>query len=261
MGDEGDVLFHFLRLQIISHVEGAHVTVYKVLKRFHTLFNELVCSAILHFCVSEIRKRDDTVATDHASVFLCSFSRVMVRSCRCTRSSESERSLRSSSAKEQRSNTFFPNIAGNIELYTHKVRWKPNVTGSVRLKNEKMAIRISSTSNKEQLERLKKKNVEIQYNFLYEHVIAFACHSSDDEYFMQYLMDFEDKKFQNVSKEGLKLGKEYKDKGIEINERHPIIKELRERVVKDPEVAKFAATCFYVQAVCSALLERNNGDS
>ncbi|GKE40622.1 endoplasmin, partial [Tanacetum coccineum] len=37
-------------------------------------------------------------------------------------------------------------------------------------------------------------------------------HSSDDEYFMQHLMDFEDKKFQNVSKEGLKLGKESKDK-------------------------------------------------
>lgn len=128
-----------------------------------------------------------------------------------------------------------------------------------------------------------------------------------DEYLMQYLMDFEDKKFQNVSKEGLKLGKDSKDKEIkesykeltkwwkdtlasenvddvkvsnrladtpcvvvtskygwsanmerimqsqtlsdaskqaymrgkrvlEINARHPIIKELRERVVKDPEV-------------------------
>lgn len=128
-----------------------------------------------------------------------------------------------------------------------------------------------------------------------------------DEYLMQYLMDFEDKKFQNVSKEGLKLGKDSKDKEtkesfkeltkwwketlatenvddvkissrladtpcvvvtskygwsanmerimqsqtlsdaskqaymrgkrvLEINARHPIIKELRERVVKDPEV-------------------------
>lgn len=124
---------------------------------------------------------------------------------------------------------------------------------------------------------------------------------------MQYLMDYEDKKFQNVSKEGLKLGKDTKDKELkesfkdltkwwknslasenvddvkisnrldntpcvvvtskygwsanmerimqsqtlsdaskqaymrgkrvlEINPRHPIIKELRERVVKNPEV-------------------------
>ena len=124
---------------------------------------------------------------------------------------------------------------------------------------------------------------------------------------MQYLMDYEDKKFQNVSKEGLKLGKDSKDKEIkesykeltkwwkgalssdnvddvkvssrladtpcvvvtskygwsanmerimqsqtlsdaskqaymrgkrvlEINPRHPIIKELRERVVVNPEV-------------------------
>lgn len=128
-----------------------------------------------------------------------------------------------------------------------------------------------------------------------------------DEYLMQYLMDYEDKKFQNVSKEGLKLGKDSKDKELkesfkeltkwwkgalasdnvddvkisnrladtpcvvvtskygwsanmerimqsqtlsdankqaymrgkrvlEINPRHPIIKELRERVVTNPEV-------------------------
>lgn len=128
-----------------------------------------------------------------------------------------------------------------------------------------------------------------------------------DEYLMQYLMDYEDKKFQNVSKEGLKLGKDSKDKELkesfkdltkwwktalskdnvddvkisnrldntpcvvvtskfgwsanmerimqsqtlsdaskqaymrgkrvlEVNPRHPIIKELRERVVKNPEV-------------------------
>ncbi|OIV97455.1 hypothetical protein TanjilG_10979 [Lupinus angustifolius] len=99
-----------------------------------------------------------------------------------------------------------------------------------------------------------------------------------DEYLMQYLMDYEDKKFQNVSKEGLKLGKDAKDKELkesfkdltkwwkntlasenvddvkifsqldaskqaymcskrvlEINPRHPIINELRERVVKNPE--------------------------
>ncbi len=29
-----------------------------------------------------------------------------------------------------------------------------------------------------------------------------------DEYLMQYLMDYEDKKFQNVSKEGVKIGKD-----------------------------------------------------
>ncbi|OMO87432.1 Heat shock protein Hsp90 [Corchorus capsularis] len=127
-----------------------------------------------------------------------------------------------------------------------------------------------------------------------------------DEYLMQYLMDYEGKQFQNVSKEGLKIGKDSKNKELkesfkeltkwwkgslagenvddvkisnrldntpcvvvtskfgwsanmerimqsqtlsdaskqaymrgkrvlEINPRHPIIKELRERVVKDPE--------------------------
>ncbi|KAK9057020.1 hypothetical protein SSX86_024386 [Deinandra increscens subsp. villosa] len=35
-----------------------------------------------------------------------------------------------------------------------------------------------------------------------------------DEYLMQYLMDYEDKKSQNVSKEGLKLGKDSKDKEV-----------------------------------------------
>ncbi|XP_071924431.1 endoplasmin homolog [Coffea arabica] len=145
------------------------------------------------------------------------------------------------------------------------------------------------------LEQLTKKNYE---------VIFFT--DPVDEYLMQYLMDYEDKKFQNVSKEGLKIGKDSKDKELkesfkdltkwwkgtlasenvddvkisnrlantpcvvvtskfgwsanmerimqsqtlsdsskqaymrgkrvlEINPRHPIIKELRERVVKDPE--------------------------
>lgn len=145
------------------------------------------------------------------------------------------------------------------------------------------------------LERLKKKNFEVIY-----------FTDPVDEYLMQYLMDYEDKKFQNVSKEGLKLGKDSKDKELkesfkdltkwwkkslasenvddvkisnrldntpcvvvtskfgwsanmerimqsqtlsdaskqaymrgkrvlEINPRHPIIKELQERVVKDPE--------------------------
>ncbi|KAK3005847.1 hypothetical protein RJ639_017312, partial [Escallonia herrerae] len=145
------------------------------------------------------------------------------------------------------------------------------------------------------LERLIKKNYEV-----------ILLTDPVDEYLMQYLMDYEDKKFQNVSKEGLKLGKDSKDKELkesfkeltkwwkgalasenvddvkisnrlaespcvvvtskygwssnmerimqsqtlsdaskqaymrgkrvlEINARHPIIKELRERVVKDPE--------------------------
>ncbi|GJW96415.1 endoplasmin [Tanacetum coccineum] len=56
--------------------------------------------------------------------------------------------------------------------------------------------------NKEQLERspflerLKKKNVEV-----------ILLTDPDDEYLMQYLMDLEDKKFQNVSKEGVKTWK------------------------------------------------------
>ncbi|XP_028766282.1 endoplasmin homolog [Neltuma alba] len=53
------------------------------------------------------------------------------------------------------------------------------------------------------LERLKKKNYE---------VIFFT--DPVDEYLMQYLMDYEDKKFQNVSKEGLKIGKDSKDKEL-----------------------------------------------
>ena len=130
-----------------------------------------------------------------------------------------------------------------------------------------------------------------------------------DEYLMQYLMDYEDKKFQNVSKEGLKLGKDSKltalkesfkeltawwkqaldtervdsvkisnrlsdtpcvvvtakygwsanmekimqsqtlsdaskqaymrgKRVLEINPRHPIIKELRDKVAQDSEVLK-----------------------
>ncbi|KAF6163184.1 hypothetical protein GIB67_025048 [Kingdonia uniflora] len=53
------------------------------------------------------------------------------------------------------------------------------------------------------LERLTKKNYE---------VIFFT--DPVDEYLMQYLMEYEDKKFQNVSKEGLKLGKDSKDKEV-----------------------------------------------
>ncbi|KAA8537510.1 hypothetical protein F0562_027118 [Nyssa sinensis] len=170
-----------------------------------------------------------------------------------------------------------------------------------RMKPGQKDIFYITGTNKEQLEkspfleRLTKKNYE---------VIFFT--DPVDEYLMQYLMDYEDKKFQNVSKEGLKLGKDSKDKELkesfkeltkwwkgalasenvddvklsnrlanspcvvvtskygwsanmerimqsqtlsdaskqaymrgkrvlEINPRHPIIKELRERVVKDPE--------------------------
>lgn len=177
-----------------------------------------------------------------------------------------------------------------------------------RMKSGQKDIFYITGSSKEQLlnspflERLKKKNLE---------VILFT--DPVDEYLMQYLMDFEDKKFQNVSKEGLKLGKDSKDKEVkesfkeltkwwketlasenvddvkisnrladtpcvvvtskygwsanmerimqsqtlsdaskqaymrgkrvlEINARHPIIKELRERVVKDPEDASVKTT-------------------
>ncbi|KAL5847839.1 hypothetical protein ACOSQ3_011363 [Xanthoceras sorbifolium] len=170
-----------------------------------------------------------------------------------------------------------------------------------RMKKGQKDIFYITGSSKEQLEkspfleRLKKKSYE---------VIFFT--DPVDEYLMQYLMDYEDKKFQNVSKEGLKLGKDSKDKELkesfkeltkwwkgalanenvddvkisnrldntpcvvvtskygwsanmerimqsqtlsdankqaymrgkrvlEINPRHPIIKELQERVVKDAE--------------------------
>ncbi|XP_028788281.1 endoplasmin homolog [Neltuma alba] len=174
-------------------------------------------------------------------------------------------------------------------------------------------------SSKEQLEkspfleRLKKKNYE---------VIFFT--DPVDEYLMQYLMDYEDKKFQNVSKEGLKLGKDTKTKELkesfkdltkwwkkalssenvddvkisnrldntpcvvvtskygwsanmerimqsqtlsdaskqaymrgkrvlEINPRHPIIKELRERVANNPEDESVKQTAQLVYQ--TALLE------
>ncbi|KAK7283419.1 hypothetical protein RIF29_12921 [Crotalaria pallida] len=170
-----------------------------------------------------------------------------------------------------------------------------------RMKSGQKDIFYITGTSKEQLEKspfieqLKKKNYE---------VIFFT--DPVDEYLMQYLMDYEDKKFQNVSKEGLKLGKSAKDKELkesfkdltkwwkkslvrdnvddvkisnrlentpcvvvtskfgwsanmerimqsqtlsdpvkqaymrgkrvlEINPRHPIIKELRERVVNNPE--------------------------
>ncbi|KAK6115196.1 hypothetical protein DH2020_007465 [Rehmannia glutinosa] len=170
-----------------------------------------------------------------------------------------------------------------------------------RMKSGQKDIFYITGTSKEQLEkspfleRLIKKNYE---------VIFFT--DPVDEYLMQYLMDYEDKKFQNVSKEGLKIGKDSNEKELkesfkdltkwwkgalasenvddvkisnrladspcvvvtskygwssnmerimqsqtlsdaskqaymrgkrvlEINPRHPIIKELRERVVKDPE--------------------------
>ncbi|KAJ6836793.1 endoplasmin-like protein [Iris pallida] len=170
-----------------------------------------------------------------------------------------------------------------------------------RMKKGQKDIFYITGTNKEQLEKspflekLTKKNYE---------VIFFT--DPVDEYLMQYLMDYEDKKFQNVSKEGLDLGKDSKFKDLkesfkkltdwwknalssenvdsvkisnrldntpcvvvtskfgwssnmekimqaqtlsdankqaymrgkrvlEINPRHPIIKELRERVALDPE--------------------------
>ncbi|KAE8715560.1 Endoplasmin-like protein [Hibiscus syriacus] len=170
-----------------------------------------------------------------------------------------------------------------------------------RMKSGQKDIFYITGTSKEQLEkspfleRLKKKNYE---------VIFFT--DPVDEYLMQYLMDYDGKQFQNVSKEGLKIGKDPKNKELkesfkeltkwwkgalegenvdevkisnrldntpcvvvtskfgwsanmerimqsqtlsdaskqaymrgkrvlEINPRHPIIKELRERVVKDPE--------------------------
>ncbi|EPS69355.1 hypothetical protein M569_05408 [Genlisea aurea] len=75
-----------------------------------------------------------------------------------------------------------------------------------RMKSGQKDIFYITGTTKEQLEkspfleRLVKKNYE---------VILFT--DPVDEYLMQYLMDYEDKKFQNVSKEGLKLGKDSKD--------------------------------------------------
>ncbi|KAM7514055.1 hypothetical protein LguiA_003638 [Lonicera macranthoides] len=170
-----------------------------------------------------------------------------------------------------------------------------------RMRSGQKDIFYITGSSKEQLEkspfieRLNKKNYEV-----------ILLTDPVDEYLMQYLMDYEDKKFQNVSKEGLKLEKDSKDKELkesfkeltkwwkgalasenvddvkisnrladtpcvvvtskfgwsanmerimqsqtlsdankqaymrgkrvlEINPRHPIVKELRERVVKNPE--------------------------
>ncbi|KAI3952579.1 hypothetical protein MKW92_037095 [Papaver armeniacum] len=177
-----------------------------------------------------------------------------------------------------------------------------------RMKTGQKDIFYITGTSKEQLEkspfleRLTKKNYE---------VIFFT--DPVDEYLMQYLMDYEDHKFQNVSKEGLKIGKDSKDKELkdsfkdltkwwkdalvtenvdsvklsnrladspcvvvtskfgwsanmerimqsqtlsdaskqaymrgkrvlEINPRHPIIKELQERVAKDPEDASVKQT-------------------
>ncbi|KAL8242040.1 hypothetical protein R6Q59_012342 [Mikania micrantha] len=177
-----------------------------------------------------------------------------------------------------------------------------------RMKSGQKDIFYITGSNKQQLEkspfleRLRKKNYEVI--FFKEPV---------DEYVMQYLMEYEGKKFQNVSKEGLKLAQVFDDKEIkdsfkeltkwwketlasenvddvtisnrladtpcvvvtskygwsanmemimqsqtlsetgkqgyvrgkrvlEINARHPVIKELRVRVVKDPEDASVKST-------------------
>ncbi|TVU07586.1 hypothetical protein EJB05_40949, partial [Eragrostis curvula] len=78
-----------------------------------------------------------------------------------------------------------------------------------RMKSGQKDIFYITGSSKEQLEkspfleRLTKKNYEVIY-----------FTDPVDEYLMQYLMDYEDKKFQNVSKEGLKLGKDSKLKDL-----------------------------------------------
>ncbi|GKU90113.1 hypothetical protein SLEP1_g4153 [Rubroshorea leprosula] len=188
-----------------------------------------------------------------------------------------------------------------------------------RMKPGQKDIFYITGTNKEQLEkspfleRLKKKNYE---------VIFFT--DPVDEYLMQYLMDYEDKKFQNVSKEGLKLERDSKTKELketfkeltkwwkgalasenvddvkisnrldntpcvvvtskfgwsanmerimqsqtlsdaskqgymrgkrvlEINPRHPIIKELRERVANDPEGESLKQTAYLIYQ--TALME------
>ncbi|GLU04588.1 hypothetical protein SLE2022_217260 [Rubroshorea leprosula] len=188
-----------------------------------------------------------------------------------------------------------------------------------RMKPGQKDIFYITGTNKEQLEkspfleRLKKKNYE---------VIFFT--DPVDEYLMQYLMDYEDKKFQNVSKEGLKLERDSKTKELketfkeltkwwkgalasenvddvkisnrldntpcvvvtskfgwsanmerimqsqtlsdaskqgymrgkrvlEINPRHPIIKELRERVANDPEGESLKQTAHLIYQ--TALME------
>eukprot|EP00249_Psilotum_nudum_P019531 c27299_g1_i3 orf=123-2591(+) len=78
-----------------------------------------------------------------------------------------------------------------------------------RMKPKQQDIYYITGTNREQLEKspflekLMKKGYE---------VIFFT--DPVDEYLMQYLMDYEDKKFQNVSKEGLKLGKDPKSKEL-----------------------------------------------
>ncbi|CAM0908753.1 unnamed protein product [Alopecurus aequalis] len=78
-----------------------------------------------------------------------------------------------------------------------------------RMKSGQKDIFYLTGSSKEQLEKspfleqLTKKNYEVIY-----------FTDPVDEYLMQYLMDYEDKKFQNVSKEGLKLGKDSKAKEL-----------------------------------------------
>ncbi|KAH7692591.1 Heat shock protein Hsp90 family protein [Dioscorea alata] len=186
-----------------------------------------------------------------------------------------------------------------------------------RMKPGQKDIFYITGTSKEQLEKSPFLEKLIKKNF---EVIFFT--DPVDEYLMQYLMDYEDKKFQNISKEGLKLGKETKLKDLkesfkeltkwwkdalasenvddvkisnrlentpcvvvtskygwsanmekimqsqtlsdaskqaymrgkrvlEINPRHPIIKELRERVALDSkdESAKQAAKLMYQTAL------------
>ncbi|KAM0945524.1 putative Heat shock protein Hsp90 family [Dioscorea sansibarensis] len=78
-----------------------------------------------------------------------------------------------------------------------------------RMKPGQKDIFYITGTSKEQLEKSPFLEKLIKKNF---EVIFFT--DPVDEYLMQYLMDYEDKKFQNISKEGLKLGKETKLKDL-----------------------------------------------
>ncbi|KAJ0964196.1 hypothetical protein J5N97_029318 [Dioscorea zingiberensis] len=78
-----------------------------------------------------------------------------------------------------------------------------------RMKSGQKDIFYITGTSKEQLEKSPFLEKLIKKNF---EVIYFT--DPVDEYLMQYLMDYEDKKFQNISKEGVKIGKESKLKDL-----------------------------------------------
>nr|GEW79474.1 hypothetical protein [Tanacetum cinerariifolium] len=107
-----------------------------------------------------LRKRTKRKETCEMDDFLggC-FSRVMVRPCRYTRSSESQGSLHSSTIEEQKSNTFFPNVADNIKVpeIMHRGTEKKNRQLIETLKQTIMALvyGITVVGSREQLKRRK----------------------------------------------------------------------------------------------------------